>query len=149
MNDFLTFTFATPVQLQPDTVYGFDIGTTGSGFIDVGERRYRHAAWRLQLGANSVGAASVTFRGRDRVFHADLEAVVPPARRTCQPAADRRDRAFRDGEWRGHRLPATPRRRSRSFSPNDGGNEPGRGRDRSILQTPPARFPRRFPGWTR
>jgi len=78
--DYLTFTFDSPVSLAPDTVYGFDWDTTGSGFVtcnntDVnyaGGTNFRHG------GGGNGNENNLLFPGDDRVFHLDLTANSTP-----------------------------------------------------------------------
>ncbi len=79
-SNFVTFSFSTPVHLDPNTVYGVDMGGSGWGFppwiVASGNPYTGGIAYRS--GANGVGNATLTYPNadRDRVFHLDIEALV-------------------------------------------------------------------------
>jgi hypothetical protein len=85
----LTFTFATPVRLDPNTLYGVDLGG-GSGYFEllgirdaaVGGNPYT-AGTAYTAGANGYGEFAVVPQAGERVFHLGLAAasgpVTPPA----------------------------------------------------------------------
>lgn len=73
--DFITMTFASPVFLSPNTTYGFDWGTSGSGFTTYNNDNANYAGGEgYSSGANSTpDNNNLIFRGIDRVFHANIE----------------------------------------------------------------------------
>ena len=82
INDYISFVFDSPVSLAANTLYGFDWGSSGSGFttwVNVNGKYSGGEAY--SSGGNSTPAAdnSIVFRGVDRIFHADLTAVPAPA----------------------------------------------------------------------
>ena len=79
--DFLTFTFTAPVALAPNTVYGFDWGSSGNGFVTVNNADGNYAGGtNFRHGANSTPAdTALLFPGDDRVFHANLTQVPEPS----------------------------------------------------------------------
>jgi len=80
--DYLTATFASPVPLAPNTVYGFDWGVSGSGFVttnnlDSSSNVYAGGT-AYSSGANSVpNDAILLLRAGDRVFHLDMTRPMP------------------------------------------------------------------------
>lgn len=75
-NDYMTFAFDTPVALDPDTIYGFDWTSDGSGFTTWANADTNYADGEaFSSGANHVpDDANLSFHGIDRVFHVDLAA---------------------------------------------------------------------------
>jgi hypothetical protein len=73
-DDYITFVFDTPVQLDPDTVYGFDWATSGSGFTTWANANSNYLGGEgFSSGSNGTpNDASLQFRGIDRIFHVDL-----------------------------------------------------------------------------
>lgn len=79
--EFMTWTFATPVLLEANTVYGVDVGMTASTsawqtgipYINVGGNGYAGGA-RYSSGTNGVGTPQMTFvTNSDRIFHLDMD----------------------------------------------------------------------------
>ncbi|MDB0057002.1 PEP-CTERM sorting domain-containing protein [Akkermansiaceae bacterium] len=81
--DYLTSTFDSPVSLDPNTLYGFDWGTDGYGFIIAhnvdsnytGGTRFHHGSNSTPDDAN----LDFTPTGYDRIFHVDMTAVPEPS----------------------------------------------------------------------
>jgi hypothetical protein len=85
-NDYITWTFATPVLLAPNTLYGVDVGMTSST-----------SAWQTGIpylsvtatitaggvlynsGTSGIGTATISAGSNDRVFHLDLEHPMAPS----------------------------------------------------------------------
>ena len=85
---FLTFTLKAPFVLQPNTVYAFDIGTTGDYFEMLGISSAAIAATGTTAytsgsayisGINGALAATITPEAGERVFQVNLTAYTPPA----------------------------------------------------------------------
>ena len=82
---YLTFTFKAPFVLQPNTVYAFDIGTTGDYFEMLGIRDGASggnpytAGTAYTSGANGVAAGAIATQTGDRVFQVNLTAYTAPA----------------------------------------------------------------------
>lgn len=83
--DWFTFSLATPIALDPNTLYGFDVEHTAGGDWGNGIPYFRYN--------NSVDAVAGAYRytkadgdpatinddaSRDRVFHVDLDVVPEP-----------------------------------------------------------------------
>lgn len=76
-NDYVTFNFATPVSLLPNTVYGFDLTTNGNGFVTANNADSNYAGGTAySSGANQVPSNPITFRAGDRVFHINVAHAV-------------------------------------------------------------------------
>jgi hypothetical protein len=76
----VTWTFDTPIVLSPNTLYGFDVDSSGSGFISLnnpGDVLAGSTAFSSGGGGNP--ANPLTLHGFDRVFHANLDVVPEPA----------------------------------------------------------------------
>ena len=82
--DYITWTFATPVQLAPNTVYGLDVGMTsttsswepGIPYLNVTGNTYAGGV-RYGSGVNGLGTATLSLTaGNDRVFHLDLGSAT-------------------------------------------------------------------------
>ena len=82
---YLTFTFKAPIVLQPNTVYGFDLGTNGHYFEMLGIRdgathgNPYPAGTAYISGASGVGGNVVVTQAGDRVFQVNLTAAALPA----------------------------------------------------------------------
>ena len=77
---YLTFTFKAPIILNPNTVYAFDIGTTGNYFEVLGTRADPYAGGTAYTsGANGLGGGTITTQSGERVFQIDMTAYTPPA----------------------------------------------------------------------
>jgi hypothetical protein len=76
-NDYMTFSFTNPVALTPNTLYGFDFGTNGSGFTTWNNADSTYpGGTAYSTGANGVpNNAALTFNGIDRIFHADISGA--------------------------------------------------------------------------
>ena len=76
--DYITFTFDSPVQLDPNTRYAFLWGTSSQGFVTVNnldDNSYADGT-ALSSGDNNVlDPANVILQNVDRVFHLNLEVV--------------------------------------------------------------------------
>jgi hypothetical protein len=84
--EFMTWTFASPVILDPYTTYGIDVGMlsstsgwqTGIPYLNVTADEYPGGT-RYSSGTSGVGTASVSYAiGSDRVFHLDIERPLGP-----------------------------------------------------------------------
>jgi hypothetical protein len=79
--DFLTFVFLVPVPLAPNTVFGFDWTSNGSGFVTTnnadsnytGGTNFRHGDDQIP------NDTALIFPGDDRIFHADIVIVPEPS----------------------------------------------------------------------
>jgi hypothetical protein len=84
--EFMTWTFATPVLLDPYTTYGIDVGMksstsgwqTGIPYIKFSADEYSGGE-RYSSGTSGTGTATVSYAvGSDRVFHLDIERPLGP-----------------------------------------------------------------------
>jgi hypothetical protein len=84
--EFMTWTFDTPVLLQPDTVYGIDVGLltsssawqTGIPYLNVTGEGYIGGT-RYTSGVSGTGDSAMdAVNGSDRIFHVDLERPLGP-----------------------------------------------------------------------
>lgn len=78
---YITFTLATPVSLNPNTTYGFDIGggsTRHYWEMDGTSANPNVGGVAYSSGANGTGTTSLTARTGDRVFKVALTAVSAP-----------------------------------------------------------------------
>jgi hypothetical protein len=78
--NYITATFATPVWLSPNALYGFDWTSSGNGFVTAnnsdGNAYARGTAY--SSGASHVpDDANLVFHTADRVFHLDLTRTMP------------------------------------------------------------------------
>jgi len=79
-SEYMTWTFAAPVLLLPNTVYGIDVGMTGSTsawqtgipYINFTANVYAGGV-QYSSGTLGVGTSSLSLTGNDRIFHLDLE----------------------------------------------------------------------------
>lgn len=78
---YMTWTFNSPILLNGNTIYGVDIGMTGSTsawqtgipYLNVTASNYAGGN-RYNSGTNGIGTSSITNVGSsDRIFHLDLE----------------------------------------------------------------------------
>ena len=79
-NAYLTFTFDTPILLNPGTHYAFLWGSAGAGFVSVNNLNdgSYSSGTAISSGDNNVpDYNNVILRNVDRVFHLDLEALAP------------------------------------------------------------------------
>lgn len=85
-DEFMTWTFATPVMLDPYTTYGIDVGMlsststwqTGIPYINLTADDYPDGT-RYSSGTSGVGTATVGYAiGSDRVFHLGIERPLGP-----------------------------------------------------------------------
>ncbi len=83
---YMTWTFATPVILEPYTNYGIDVGMTSSTsnwqsgipYINVTADDYAGGT-SYTSGTNGIGTASISSAiGSDRTFHLDIERPLSP-----------------------------------------------------------------------
>ncbi len=82
-NDYITWTFDTPIELDPNTLYGFDVDVASGGFISDGngdENSYT-GGHPFSNGANGTpDHNSLSFHTNfERVFHLDMAASGEPA----------------------------------------------------------------------
>ena len=80
-NQYLTFTLATPLPLDPGTRYGFLWGSAGQGFVSVNnldDAAYADGTALSSGDNNSANLSNVILRNVDRVFHLDMDAAVAP-----------------------------------------------------------------------
>lgn len=77
--DYLTATFSAPLRLSPNTVYGFDWGSSGRGFVTTNSSGDVYAGGAAySSGDNSIPSdTDLRFHGADRVFHLDMTRPVP------------------------------------------------------------------------
>ena len=78
-NDYLTFTFDTPITLAKDTTYGFLWGSAGSGFVTVNnldDNTYSDGTAISSGDDNLPDLNNLIERAVDRVFHLDLTPIV-------------------------------------------------------------------------
>ena len=80
----VTWQFDTPIHLNPNTLYGFDVDSSGQGFISLNNTAAPYAGGTaFSSGSGGVPMNPLTlhngFDGFDRVFHADLVAVPEPS----------------------------------------------------------------------
>ena len=81
IENWVTWTLGTPLQLDPDTQYGFDVFPVGPGYISLGE------STDVLAGGSAYSAGSpgsmvfpesppdpITEHGSDRAFHVNLES---------------------------------------------------------------------------
>ncbi len=85
--EFMTWTFASPVILDPYTTYGIDVGMktstsswqTGIPYINVTADEYPGGE-RYNSGTSGVGTSTVSYAiGSDRIFHLDIERPLGPS----------------------------------------------------------------------
>jgi alpha-galactosidase len=85
--DYITWSFATPVLLAPNTLYGLDVGMTSSTsgwqsgipYLNFTGNNYAGGI-RYGSGINGIGTSTLTLSsGNDRVFHLDLEHPMAPS----------------------------------------------------------------------
>jgi autotransporter-associated beta strand protein len=85
-DEFMTWTFDTPVLLEPYTTYGIDVGMlssttgwqTGIPYINLTDDDYPGGG-RYSSGASGTGTTTVGYSiGSDRVFHLDIERPLGP-----------------------------------------------------------------------
>lgn len=87
-DDWITYTLTTPLQLDPDTLYGIDLVRTGGGnFVTWGENantNYPDGQAYVSF-PNGSGSAALNLSDNDRIFLVDLvENPLPP---TPEPSA--------------------------------------------------------------
>jgi alpha-galactosidase len=85
--EYMTWTFATPVPLNPNTLYGVDVGMTSSTsswqtgipYINVTGNVYTGGQF-YDSGTNGVGTNTITITsGSDRIFHLGLQHPLNPS----------------------------------------------------------------------
>ena len=78
-DDYMTFTFDTPVALAANTVYGFDWDTSGGGFTtwNNGNDNYAGGEGFSSGGGGIPDDNNLVFRGIDREFHIDMDIPEP------------------------------------------------------------------------
>jgi hypothetical protein len=84
--EFMTWTFASPVILDPYTTYGIDVGMktstsawqTGIPYLNVTADEYPGGT-RYSSGTSGTGTDTVSYAiGSDRIFHLDIERPLGP-----------------------------------------------------------------------
>lgn len=75
--DYFTITLDNAVQLDANTLYGFDIGRQGSGFGIYNNTTYADGT-RYSSGSNAIGGATISTHTNDRVFHINAVAIPEP-----------------------------------------------------------------------
>ncbi len=78
--DYITFTFDTPILLNPGTRYAYLWGSAASGFVSVNtldDSSYSGGTAISSGDNNTPDDNNVILRNVDRVFHLDLEALAP------------------------------------------------------------------------
>jgi len=78
--EYITYTFATPVSLAPNTIYAFDVASDG-GYYEVNGTSLSDIyadGGAYKSGANGVGDATATDLSYDRVFHLDMSVGNTP-----------------------------------------------------------------------
>lgn len=84
--EFMTWTFAWPVILDPYTTYGIDVGMktstsswqTGIPYINITADEYPGGT-RYSSGTSGTGTSTVSYAvGSDRIFHLDIERPFGP-----------------------------------------------------------------------
>ncbi|BCU76113.1 LamG-like jellyroll fold domain-containing protein [Luteolibacter sp. LG18] len=81
---YLTFTLGAPIVLAPNTVYGFDFGTTGDYFEMLGIRGAASGGnpyaggTAYTSGANGYGSNAVTTQSGERAFLVDMTTYTAP-----------------------------------------------------------------------
>ncbi|MFT5881756.1 MAG: hypothetical protein ACI9FG_000243 [Crocinitomicaceae bacterium] len=79
-NDYVTFTFTSPVALVANTIYAFDLGRPASGyatFRNSDDNSYTGGT-SYSSGSNAAGGGAISTHGTDRVFHLDIVAIPEP-----------------------------------------------------------------------
>jgi len=72
-DDWITFTLDNPIQLLPNTVYGFDIGRQGNGWQLKNNITADYAGGTAySSGANGFGGATISTHAQNRIFHLDM-----------------------------------------------------------------------------
>ena len=77
---YLTFIFDTPLILDPTTNYAFLWGSAGQGFVsanNLSDSTYPDGTALSSGDDNMADLSNVILRNVDRVFHLDMEAIVP------------------------------------------------------------------------
>jgi MYXO-CTERM domain-containing protein len=80
-NDYITFNYTVPVALLPNTVYGFMWDTSGSGFTTWNNANTEYPGGEA-FSSGGGGVAddnNLVFRGLDREFHLDIDAIPEPS----------------------------------------------------------------------
>jgi hypothetical protein len=82
-NDFVTFSFSNEITLVADTLYAFEWDAIGAGFTTWNNTNdtYPDGEGYSSGAGGAPNDGALLFRDLDRVFHVDLEAVIPPALR--------------------------------------------------------------------
>ena len=86
--NYLTFDLDTPVSLLPDTLYGFDWGSNGQGFVTVNNADSNYTGGSaFSSGSSGVGDANLILHNGpntggnsgngDRIFHLDISTTIP------------------------------------------------------------------------
>lgn len=84
----VTWTFDTPIMLNANTHYAFDVDSSGSGFISLNNPgNVFGSGTAFSSGGGGVPSNPILLHNYDRVFHLDLvakESVIPePATAVC------------------------------------------------------------------
>ena len=84
--EYMTWTFDTPVALNPNTLYGVDVGMTSSTsawqtgipYINVTANAYS-GGQRYKSGTSGIGTGTLAFTSTsDRIFHLELQHPLAP-----------------------------------------------------------------------
>jgi len=79
-DDYVTFTFATPIFLNPDTLYGFDVARPGNGWQLKNNDAAEYAGGTAYSSGNGgAGGATISTHSQDRIFHLDMATIPEPA----------------------------------------------------------------------
>lgn len=72
--DYLTLSYNSTINLNPNTVYAFDWATDGSGFVAANNSDSNYAGGQAYSSGDegTPDDANLAFRASDRVFHVDL-----------------------------------------------------------------------------
>ncbi|MFT7515839.1 MAG: hypothetical protein ACI9QL_005074 [Candidatus Omnitrophota bacterium] len=79
-NDYVTFTLDTPISLQASTLFGFDIGRSGSGWrlLNNAQTEYLDGS-AYTSGGGGMGGLTISGNNQDRIFHLNMTAIPEPS----------------------------------------------------------------------
>jgi hypothetical protein len=79
-NNYVTFTLDTPIILQPSSLYGFDVGRSGSGWrlLNNAQTVYPDGS-AYTSGGSGMGGGTISNNNQDRIFHLNLKAIPEPS----------------------------------------------------------------------
>lgn len=81
VDDYITFTFDTPIVLSGSTQYGIDVGRAGSGwhsYRNTDDSSYGGGT-AYSSGSGGAGNTSLSAHGHDRYFHLDIVTIPEPS----------------------------------------------------------------------